>query len=123
VRRARRQGPSTTARGRRGEDRAVALLERRGYRVVERNFRCKLGELDVIALDGDVLVFVEVRTRADGTRGSALETVTPAKQRQVARVAELYLAARRPRVRACRFDVVGITGDEEVLVVDAFRLG
>jgi putative endonuclease len=67
-------------------------------------------------------VFVEVRTRSRGDRGSALETVGPAKQARIARVARVYLAARRPRFERCRFDVVGITEGAVELVADAFRL-
>jgi putative endonuclease len=115
--------PSTVVRGQRGEDRAVAVLERSGYQIVERNYRCKLGELDIVARDRDTLVFVEVRSRAAGDRGTALETVGPVKQRKVARLAEHYLMTRQPRFASCRFDVVGITGDDVVLIKDAFRLG
>lgn len=114
---------STRDQGQRGEERAVEHLLDRGYSVVERNFRCRLGEIDIIARDGDALVFVEVRTRTDGRRGTALETVTPAKQRRIARVAEVYLSMRRQHAAACRFDVVGITGEQVELVRDAFRLG
>jgi putative endonuclease len=113
---------STVARGQRAEDRALALLIDRGYAIVERNWRCRLGELDLIARDGDVLVFVEVRSRADRAHGSALETVGAGKQRKVAQVAAAYLAARRPIAASCRFDVVGITADEIVLIKDAFRV-
>lgn len=114
---------STRQQGQLGEDRAVEHLLAHGYSVLERNFRCRLGEIDIIARDGDALVFVEVRTRADGRRGTALETITPAKQRRIARVAELYLTTRRLHATACRFDVVGITGEDVELVRDAFRLG
>ncbi|MCA9678162.1 MAG: YraN family protein [Kofleriaceae bacterium] len=113
----------TTTKGRAGEQRAVALLLAAGYVIVERNWRCAVGELDVVARDGDVLCFVEIRTRSRADRGSALETVGAAKQRRLARVAEAYLAIRRPRARAMRFDVVGITAGEPVLIKDAFRLG
>ncbi len=115
-------GPATTERGRQGEDAAVAYLRAAGYAIVERNYRCKLGELDVIARDGDVLCFVEIRTRSRADRGSALETVGAAKQRQVARVAAHYLAARRPKAMSMRFDVLGITAGQLVLIKDAFRL-
>jgi putative endonuclease len=107
--------------GEHGEDRATRALLARGYRIVERNFRCKAGELDIVARDRDTLVFVEVRTRADDRFGSALEAVGYSKQRQVARVARVYLALRRPRFDTCRFDVVAITGDELVVIKDAFR--
>ena len=122
-RRATRAVASTRESGQRGEDRAVAYLADRGYQIVERNYRCRLGELDVIARDGDTLVFVEVRTRQSGRFGTALETVGAGKRAQIARVAAQYLAARRPRFVRCRFDVVGITGDDVVLIQDAFRLG
>lgn len=114
---------STTARGKRGEDLAVAELRRRGYRIVERNYRCKRGEIDIIAREGSALVFVEVRSRADGNQGSAVETVTAAKQGKVARVAATYLAERQPVFDECRFDVVGITGGAITVIKDAFRLG
>lgn len=114
---------STHSAGRRGEDRAVAFLRASGYRILERNFRCKLGELDIVARDGDALVFVEVRTRSHARQGSALEAVGAAKQRQVARVAGYYLASRRMEGAPCRFDVVGITGERIELVRDAFRVG
>lgn len=114
---------STRQQGQRGEERAVEYLRARGYVVIERNFRCRVGEIDIVARDGDALVFVEVRTRADDRFGTALETVTPAKQRRVARVAEVYLTMRRLHAAVCRFDVVGITGERIELVRDAFRLG
>jgi putative endonuclease len=114
--------PSTTSRGRGAEDRACDELVRRGYVIVERNYRCKVGELDVVARDGAVLVFVEVRSRGSGRYGSALETVGAVKQRRIARVAQHYLAVRRPVFESCRFDVVGITGQELTLIKDAFRL-
>lgn len=114
---------STHTLGRRGEDRAVAYLRTCGYQILERNFRCRLGELDIIAREGDTLAFVEVRTRSHGRQGSALEAVSPTKQRQVARVASYYLTSRRLEAATCRFDVVGITGEHVELVRDAFRLG
>jgi putative endonuclease len=116
--------PDTGRVGRDAEERAVAQLRARGYTILERNFRCRRGELDVVARDRDQLVFVEVRSRADGRRGTALEAVSAAKQRQVARVAEAWLAAHPGAAdRGCRFDVVGVTGSELVVVRDAFRLG
>jgi putative endonuclease len=114
---------STHRRGRAHEELAARELERRGYRVIERNYRCRLGEIDLICRHGDTLVFVEVRSRAGGDRGTALDTVGAAKRRRIARVAEHYLATRAPDAELCRFDVVGITGGEIAVVVDAFRLG
>jgi putative endonuclease len=113
---------STAAQGKVGEDRAATWLRAAGMAIVERNYRCSLGEIDLVGRDGDVLVFVEIRTRSRADRGTALETVRAGKQRRIARVAEHYLIARRPSARGFRFDVVGITGDEVVHVRDAFRV-
>ncbi len=104
------------------EARAARYLVRHGYELVERNYRCRTGELDIIAREGDVLAFVEVRSRASARYGHALAAISPAKQRQVARVAAFYLAFRRPQLARCRFDVVALTGDEILLVRDAWRL-
>jgi putative endonuclease len=117
------QSQTTIDLGVTGEDRAVSLLVRSGLRIIERNYRCKVGELDVVALDGDTLVFVEVRSRQTTTYGSALEAVGWHKQRKVARVAQQYIAFRRPAFATARFDVVAITGHQIVHVRDAWRLG
>lgn len=100
-------------RGRRGigqgyEGLAARFLESKGYRILERNYRTRFGEIDLIARDGDTLVFVEVRMRARPDPAAPIETVTPDKQRRVARVARVYLATH-PRLDCdCRFDVIGI---------------
>lgn len=103
------------------EDRAAAALEAVGYSIVARNWRCGAGELDIIAREGDVLAFVEVRSRASSAHGHAAEMVSPSKQRQVTRVAGLYLAIVRPRFTLIRFDVVAVTGARLDLIRDAWR--
>ncbi len=112
---------TTVARGSWAEQRATRLLVREGYRIVERNFRCKRGELDIVATDRGVLCFVEVRSRADDRHGHAAEMIDRRKQLQVARVASDYIALRAPVFDQSRFDVVAITGDDELLIRDAFR--
>jgi putative endonuclease len=114
---------TTIAIGASAEDRAADALYRRGYRLVERNYRCKVGELDIIARHGPALVFVEVRSRRTGEHGSALDAVGWRKQAKVARVAAHYIASRRPSFETARFDVVAITGHELVVIEDAWRLG
>jgi putative endonuclease len=114
---------STVQRGASAEAAAARLLTASGYQIVERNFRCRFGELDLVARDGDVLVFVEVRSRRDDAHGAAIAMIGPAKQRQVARVARFYLAAMQPAFEACRFDIVAITGGEPLVLKDAFRAG
>jgi len=113
---------NTLIAGASAEAAATRLLLERGYRIVERNFRCKAGELDLIALDRNVLVFVEVRSRANDDHGHAAEMVSAHKQRQVARVAEHYLTLREPAYDEVRFDVVAITGGQIELIQDAWRL-
>lgn len=112
---------NTVEVGAHAETAATRLLRAHGYQIVERNFRCGAGELDVIARDGDVLVFVEVRSRASDEHGHAAEQVTPYKQRQVARVAAHYLAMRTPIYDRARFDVVAITSGVAELFQDAWR--
>jgi putative endonuclease len=113
---------SKLARGASAEADATRLLVGAGYRIVERNFRCKAGELDIVARDGDVLVFVEVRSRSNDEHGSAVEMIRRTKQRRVARVATYYLATVAPVFDECRFDIVAITAGEPVLIKDAFRV-
>ncbi len=91
-----------------GEDLAARELESRGYAILERRYRTDRGEIDIVAEDGETLVFVEVKARADQEFGNAAECVTPAKQRQVARMASEYLACHPVADRPCRFDVVAI---------------
>ena len=101
---------------------ATQLLVDAGYRIVERNYRCKAGELDIVARDGDVLVFIEVRSRSDDDHGSAFEMIRRTKQRRVIRVARYYLEAVAPDFEECRFDIVAITAGEPILIKDAFRV-
>ncbi|MEZ4399403.1 MAG: YraN family protein [Kofleriaceae bacterium] len=113
--------------GRRADGTAAeALAERalvdRGYRIVARNFRGRIGELDLVAYDGDVLVFVEVRSRRDYRFGGARLAVPHHKQRQVAAVARLFIAQRQPRFRTCRFDVVAVTGAHLEVIPGAFHI-
>ena len=90
-----------------GESRALAYLQDHGLELVECNFRCKTGEIDLIMRDGATLVFVEVRARADMRHGGAAASVTPAKQRRLIRAAQRYLQRFR-MPPACRIDVVAI---------------
>ena len=90
-----------------GEARALAYLQGHGLELVECNFRCKTGEIDLIMRDGPILVFVEVRVRADMRHGGAAASVTPAKQRRLIRAAQRYLQRFR-MPPACRFDVIAI---------------
>ncbi len=97
--------------GQGGEQRALAHLSAHGLRLVESNFRCKSGEIDLILRDGEALVFVEVRQRQGASHGGAAASITPAKIGRLLRAAQTYLQ-RFPRVPPCRFDVVAIDGPQ-----------
>ncbi len=112
---------STRDIGNEAESDAIAALIAAGYEIVEQNFRCKIGELDVVARDRGVLVFVEVRSRGDDEHGNAAEMVGRRKQRKVIRVATYYLGTHDPEYEECRFDVVAITGGVIEIIKDAFR--
>jgi putative endonuclease len=107
--------------GRRGEDVAEQFLRGQRFEIVARNFRCRAGEIDLVALDGQALVFVEVRSRRGARRGTGLESVTPRKQAQVARVAQYFLAGRGWCEREARFDVIGIDFETEPPRVEHVR--
>ena len=90
-----------------GEEQVANRLLRQGWRIVGRNFRCRLGELDIIAENGIYLVFVEVKLRKDGRYGAACEAVTPSKQRKLRLTAEFYLL-KNPTGLQPRFDVAEV---------------
>ncbi|WP_267913549.1 YraN family protein [Rubrobacter xylanophilus] len=94
--------------GARGEELALAHLLRRGYTLIERNYRTRRGEIDLIMMDGEDLVFVEVKLRRSAGFGEPVEAVTPAKQRRLRLAAGRYLAERAPAHGGVRFDVVGV---------------
>ena len=94
--------------GKIGEDLAVDFLKNSGYRIIERNFRCKLGEIDIIALDKNILAFVEVRTKKTSSFCTPQETVTFSKQKKLQKLSLYYLAKKQIKNRDCRFDVVAI---------------
>lgn len=90
-----------------GEERAAKYLRGKGYTIVERNFRCRSGEIDIIARRGGIIAFVEVKLRRDSDFAEAREFVTPAKQRRVILTAEYWLASHRTELQP-RFDVIEI---------------
>jgi putative endonuclease len=106
-------------RGRAGEDAAVALLQARGYRIVGRNVRLPGGEIDVIARDGDTVVFVEVKARGNRAFGSAAGAVDARKRATLRAIAGDWLQIAAPRARA-RFDVVTVEDDRATLHRGAF---
>ena len=99
--------------GERAEAQAAHYLSKHGLKILVRNWRCRFGEIDLVARDGAVLVFVEVRARASRSHGGAAESISAVKRKKLTAAANLYLA----RIRSdapCRFDAVLIEGDEQI---------
>jgi putative endonuclease len=97
-------------RGEAAEAMAAEFLERKGLNVVARNYRCRLGEIDLVAREGDTTVFVEVRQRASSAFGGAAASITAAKRARLLRAARHYLS-RQKTMPACRFDALLIEGN------------
>ena len=106
--------------GQAGEDRAAAWYRAHGYSVLARNWRCREGELDLVARRGRVLVFVEVKARRTDRFGTPAEAVTPTKQRRLRALACRYLEATELRPEGLRFDVVSILADRLEVIEAAF---
>jgi putative endonuclease len=112
--------------GREGEALAEGHLRRLGYRLIERRFRLRNGEIDLVMADGGTVVFVEVRRRRSERGGDPLESITARKRGRLVRAARVFLARRELGDRPCRFDVVAVrdrdgAGPEIRHIVDAFR--
>ena len=99
---------STKKTGNKGEDLAASILVKKGYQIVERNYRYGKGEIDLIAKDGDVLVFIEVKARKNLEYGPPELAVTKGKQRQIRKIAEAYLYEKEITDMDCRMDVIAV---------------
>ena len=111
---------SSREEGLRGEETAIKTLKRKGYKIVERNHRNRLGEIDIIAEEGGCLVFVEVKKRNTPSFGEAVCSIDERKKRHLVRAALFYLKTHRCTDRRVRFDVIGIDYDKIKLVKNAF---
>ena len=111
--------------GEKGEGLAVKFLKKKGYRIIKQNYKTPIGEIDIIAAEGDTLVFIEVKTRESLEYGHPFEAVNKAKRRKIANVALLYLKALK-KEPPCRFDVVSIFYENGrpglELIKDAFEV-
>ena len=109
---------NTRQRGKEWEQKVCRYLKDKGYFIVDVNFACACGEIDIIAAQRQTLVFIEVKYRRNARYGYALEAVTPAKQKKIRRTADVYLAKHAGA--DCRFDVIGIDDGEITHIEDAF---
>jgi len=112
--------------GERGENLAVWYLKQNGYKIIEQNYRSRIGEIDIIAKDGKTIVFVEVKSRRSIRYGSPKWAITPKKQRKISMVALYYLKTTQQTDTKARFDVVAITSNQDEpqieIVENAFEL-
>jgi putative endonuclease len=107
--------------GRRGERAAEKYLRRNGYRIVARNFRAAGAEIDIVAMEGDTLVFVEVKTRRSRDAGAPEEAVDERKQKQIRRAAEIFATRYRADDVTMRFDIIAIDASGEQLEIELLR--
>ena len=116
----------TKTLGKKGEDIAAAFLEKKGYNILFRNYKCSFGEIDIIAKHKKILSFIEVKTRSTKKYGLPQEAVTPVKQTKISRVALEFVQRYKMDNRAARFDVVSVQclndGCEVDLIENAFEL-
>ncbi len=106
--------PSRVDIGKKGEEIAFSFLRRKGYRVVDRNWRCKMGEIDIIAMDGETLVFVEVRSlKMHRNLRTPEESVTIAKKKRLLNAARVYLGKNGLWHRKVRFDIIGVMFEKQ----------
>ncbi len=110
-----------------GENTACNFLRNKGYKILQRNYRKKCGEIDIIAEENDELVFIEVKTRSSSDYGSPLAAVTPRKQQQIIKTAQTYLTETDNFDRAARFDVIAILQNDKTSpqieqIIGAFEL-
>ena len=112
--------------GKKGEEIAIHFLKKKGYRILERNYVCKMGEMDIIAREKDTLAFIEVKTRTSTIFGPPQLAVNLTKQMQLSKVALYFLKEKKLEDVKARFDVVAILlgpkGEEIELIKDAFDL-
>ena len=108
--------------GQKYEEKAVAYLKSQGYEIVECNFRCRQGEIDIIAKEDGYLVFCEVKYRRTKKAGEPAEAITPAKMRKISQTATYYLYRHGLQDTPCRFDVLAIEGTRIRLIKNAFGI-
>ena len=107
--------------GKEGENRCVQFLSQEGYRILERNWRCRFGEIDFVARQGQTLAFIEVKTRENLTYGEPQESVNWRKQRKIIAVALCYLRFQKTENQPIRFDVIAVTPEKIEIFPNAFQ--
>lgn len=111
---------NTAQTGSQGEDQALKYLQKKGYKLLARNFRVKGGEIDLVMQDKKTLVFVEVKTRASLAFGGPLAAITPAKQKRLSLAAHIFVQTNRPKFDSIRFDAVAVLAQDITHLQNAF---
>ena len=111
---------SNVSKGKTGEQMAVTYLKHRFYKILECNYRCRMGEIDIIAQKGSYIIFVEVKYRQNDSRGKPYEAVNYHKQTHIRNTASYYLMEKGLQNVDCRFDVISILGKEITHFKNAF---
>lgn len=107
--------------GSNGEDEACDFLKNLGYKIIEKNYRCKIGEIDIVAKDGDEIVFVEVKTRSQKMFGNPVEAVNEQKKNHIYRTAEFYVMKNKFENEKIRFDVIEIYKKDEFKKINIIK--
>lgn len=107
--------------GKQGEELAAAFLKKQGYKIIERNFHKKHGDIDIVALDGDILVFIEVKTRRSNAFGLSVESITPWKVQTLIKSAQLYHILHPDLPESMRIDVVAIDYTKEIPKIELIK--
>jgi len=102
------------------EQKAACFLQNKGYQILERNYRCRIGEIDLIAMHHGYLVFVEVKYRKNNQYGNPVEAVDYKKKKIISKVAQCYISDKRLHECPVRFDVIAILGEEITIYENAF---
>lgn len=114
-------GSDKVQTGKKGEDVAVAYLKAKGYRIIERNYRCMFGEIDIVAEEANTVVFVEVKSRRSDLFGDPQFAVGPDKQRKMSKISIHYLKEKNIYPIDARFDVVAVKMRQDGIHVDIIR--
>ena len=111
----------TQAIGKIGEDEAAKYLEQNGYKILDRNFKCKIGEIDIIALEKEEIVFIEIKTRINKKYGLACEAVTKQKLKHIYKTAGYYLYTRNMLYERCRIDVIEVYLQKSKIIINHLK--
>ena len=110
------------SKGKAAEEKAASYLKSLGYKILEKNFHSRFGEIDIIARDGNTLVFVEVRSKSYSSFGTPEETISKSKAKKIIKTAQLYIQIKNPSFEDVRFDIISILHNNISHIKNAFDM-